>query len=408
MINKIGIVFPGGGVNYKGMGKSVYGKCAGAKSVFEEASELLNYDVAKKCFETDIYEPDIPQETIFIVSVALYKHFQEEIRVKPSFLAGHSQGEYAALVCAGVLDFKDALILVKKRSDLLKMSGQIWNGTMMAINKIDNIIIENECKKSRNKGGKVYIAVYNSPYQCILSGVKNDLIELGENLKLLNADVKLLNINTPSHCPLMKETSENFRDVVFNLKYRNPLYPIISNITGRPYNNSKEIPEMLVRQLTEPVLWNQTVKYMFKHNIKHMIDIGPNTILKNICQFVDGRILAYAFDSIEDFKAMKQCYNTHDLDISSLIKSCLTLCVASKNNTGINNQLIANSFEKLKLLNVSENQSYSVNDLSEAIALTDIILTEKGFTITERRCLFENAINISSLTKINSYQNSIN
>jgi hypothetical protein len=139
-----------------------------------------------------------------------------------------------------------------------------------------------------------------------------------------------------------------------------------------------------------------------------MIDIGPNTILKNICQFVDGRILAYAFDSIEDFKAMKQCYNTHDLDISSLIKSCLTLCVASKNNTGINNQLIANSFEKLKLLNVSENQSYSVNDLSEAIALTDIILTEKGFTITERRCLFENAINISSLTKINSYQNSIN
>jgi len=381
MNTKIAVVFPGGGVQYPGMGKSVYERSQAARDVFEAGSECLGYDVKAICFEKGLDTLSAmqqSQELIFVVSVATYKVFEQETDMRPHYMMGHSQGEYAAMFCSGMLDFKEAIQLVRIRGKLLEQVGQQTDGTMMAVKKCDLVTVQKACKNIRSQGGQVYVAVYNSPSQYVVSGVRKDIYKLATVLEAQGAVINVLNIATPSHSPLMEEVATQFQEVVYAASWKKPFCQVISNVTAKPYQQISEIPQLLVRHFTEPVLWYPSIRYVFNHQVSNIIDIGPQAVLKNLNGHIDPRIQAFSYYLAEDAQHIKTRFKPASEQINGFIQGCMAVSVATRHNnyTQVGQQIIHAAYQDLQKLYNGSNQT--TGTALRAIELTHTILNTKG------------------------------
>jgi [acyl-carrier-protein] S-malonyltransferase len=311
-MKNIAVLFPGGGTQYVGMGKMLFDKYKIVRELFEEANDILGYNLRKICFEGDLDKlsrMNNSQPAIFTVSVAAYQVLKQETGVLPAFACGHSLGEYTALTCSGALQFSEVLPLVKRRGELLQKAGNDYDATMMAVSKVSSVLVEEECSVLNENGGHVYVAVYNSDKQQVISGTRRDIAELSAQLAKRGAEPVILNINTPSHCPLMAQAAAEFKSELKQYGYSKPDFPVISNVTGLPYNDSDNVFDMLTQHMVQPVRWLDTINYLVANDIACAIDIGPQAVLKNLIPFITNRITAFAFDAIEDAIAIKQAFD---------------------------------------------------------------------------------------------------
>ncbi len=346
-MDKIALIFPGQGSHYIGMGKSIYEGYSCAKKIFEEANDTLGYNIAKLCFEGGVRELNRLENmlpAIFTVSVALFNVYKEEIGVLPHFMAGHSLGEYSALTCSEALKFSDALRIIRRRSELAKDAKEQQHGAMSIIEEIDETALKRICSEASSDESNIgVIACYNSDRQFTVCGHEAALLAIEDMALDLGALVTPIISGTPFHSPLMKSILKALEEEINKYSLSLPRIPVISNCSAMPYEAGKPVFKNLIEQISKPVRWRDTVNYLVNMGVKVFIDIGPQSLLKNLVKtIVNNDIQVLAFNQQEDRPEIlstfmgKSLIKTVERDtiapyIKSLVSSCLAEAVCARN-----------------------------------------------------------------------------
>jgi len=300
---KIAFVFPGQGSQYIGMGKDIYEKYPEAQEIYKEASDALGYDLAGLSFngpEEELNKTFRTQPCILTVSTALFRIISER-NIKPSVVAGHSLGEYSALVAAGVLSFQDAVKLTEKRGHFMQEAVPEGRGLMAAILGLAREKVDDVC--STVKSGYAAPANYNCPGQIVIAGEKSAVQEAMELCKTAGAKRAVaLAVSVPSHCKLMEPASIRLSDLLSIIKMQDPVIPIVNNADAVFLHDTQSIKDSLIRQLSCPLLWEDSIKAMESSGIQTFIEVGPGKVLSGLIKRIvpDARIL-----NIEDSKSLE-------------------------------------------------------------------------------------------------------
>jgi [acyl-carrier-protein] S-malonyltransferase len=273
---RLGLLFPGQGSQFVGMGKDFYDNSAKAKEMFEEASDAIKVDFKKLMFEEndDLNKTEFTQPAILLYSAIAYELFKE-IDFEFNFALGHSLGEFSALYSAGALTLSDAIKLVHKRGKLMNEAFKDKVGSMMVVLGLDDETLENICKEANLN---VWPANYNSDGQLVLAGLREDLKKMEAILKEKGAKrVMLLNMSVASHCPLLESASEPLKELLKEY-LKEEFKPVVSNVTAKKYSTKKEALEVLPVQLIKPVLYKQSIKN-YENEADFFIEFGGKVLM---------------------------------------------------------------------------------------------------------------------------------
>lgn len=285
----LGMVFPGQGSQNEGMGKDLYEGSAAARKVFEEANDILHTNLSKLMFEgpeDELRQTFNAQPAILTHSVATMRALEEENSSFPlvKYVAGHSVGEYAALVAAGAIDFSDALGLVRERGKLMQEAGKLQEGSMAAILGLDISYLEQLCQQT----GAV-IANDNCPGQIVVSGSRASLIRTMDLSRALGAKKVIpLPVSGAFHSPLMLPAVEGMKEYMQGVQFKDPNPPIISNISAKPMLKASEFLKELPAQLVSRVRWSASVECMVKGGVKVFLEVGPGQVLTGLVKRTVG------------------------------------------------------------------------------------------------------------------------
>lgn len=273
-------VFPGQGAQFSGMGKNLYESSDSARQLFEKANEILGFEITKVMFEgsdEELKQTNVTQPAIFLHSVILASTIEN---FKPDMVAGHSLGEFSALVAAGALSFEDGLKLVSQRADAMQRACEINPSTMAAILNLDDKVVEDICA---GIDGVVVAANYNCPGQLVISGSIEAVTEACEQLKAAGAKRALiLPVGGAFHSPLMEPAREELAKAIENTTFSTPTCPIYQNVNAQPSSDVATIKANLIAQLTAPVRWTQSVQNMVADGATKFVECGPGKVLQGL------------------------------------------------------------------------------------------------------------------------------
>lgn len=276
-------VFPGQGAQFQGMGKDLYEQFDWARQLFEEANSILGFRITDIMFEgsdEDLRRTDITQPAVFIHSVAVARSLDD---FKPDMVAGHSLGEFSALVACGALSFESGLKLVAQRARAMQKACELVPGTMAAIIGLEDSRIEQICADLNAKGMVVVPANYNSPGQVVISGSKEAIAAACPLMQEAGAKRALpLTVGGAFHSPLMTPAKEELAKAISQTQFSTPVCPIYQNVDAKPHTNPDEIRENLVTQLNSPVRWTQSVLNMIADGAQEFTECGPGTVLTGL------------------------------------------------------------------------------------------------------------------------------
>lgn len=274
-------VFPGQGAQFSGMGKELYEQNSLAKEYFEQANELLGFRITDVMFSgtaEDLKQTKVTQPAIFLHSVIL---FETTPGLKPDMVAGHSLGEFSALVANKVLSFKDGLLLVAKRAAAMQRACELNPSTMAAVLGLDDKIVEDICAGITDE--VVVAANYNCPGQLVISGSIDGVNKACELLKAAGAKRALiLPVGGAFHSPLMEPAREELKAAIESTDFGNPSCPVYQNVDAQPYITPDMIRQNLINQLTAPVRWTQTVQHMVANGATEFTEVGPGNVLQGL------------------------------------------------------------------------------------------------------------------------------
>lgn len=312
----LGLIFPGQGSQFVGMGKVFYENFKTVQHTFEEGSDALNVDLKKLLFEgpdADLKLTHNTQPAILLVSVALDRILKDVVKSHSKVCAGHSLGEYSALVSNGTLNFSDAIRTVRTRGEQMQKAVPQGQGTMLAVLGCDNESVEKICAWVKKETGKVLEpANYNAPGQVVVSGNAQAGEWLLANYKgsAMASEIKAkfipLNVSAPFHCSMMMPAQEAMTPVLTNLKYAKPQFSIIQNVTAEETRDTKEIQNNLIAQISAPVKWVQSVTKIKNMGVSRCIEVGPGKVLSGLVKKIDSEALStFNIETIEDFKKLE-------------------------------------------------------------------------------------------------------
>ena len=301
------ILFPGQGSQVVGMGSEFYNNFSSVKEIFNSADEKLKFKLSKVILEGPEDQLKLTQNTqpaILTVSYAIFKILKEEFNYNfenTKYFAGHSLGEYSALLCAGSLSFEDALYLLFERGKSMQEAVPVGKGGMLAVLGSENEEIEDCIKKIKSKG-ICEIANDNAPGQIIVSGNIELIQELQNILKENKKKSIMLPVSAPFHCSLMNAAATNMKSKIENVNFTKPNYEIIANVTSSPTNDPVEIKKLLVEQIYSKVRWRESILYMANQNITEYLEIGPGKVLTGLVKRILPSANSSSINSIEDIK----------------------------------------------------------------------------------------------------------
>lgn len=296
-MSKFAIVFPGQGSQAVGMLSDLGEQFDVVKATFAEASEALGYDLwalVQNGPAEDLNETFRTQPALLAASVAVWRVWQDVGGEKPEVIAGHSLGEYSALVCAGVIDFKQAIKLVALRGELMQQAVPAGVGAMYAIIGLDDDAIAKACEEAA-QGEVVSPVNFNSPGQVVIAGNKAAVERAGELCKAAGAKRALpLPVSVPSHCALMKPAADKLAEALVHIEFSEPTVPVINNVDVIAETDPKKIKDALVRQLYSPVRWTEGVMNMHDQGIENLLEFGPGKVLTGLTKRIVKTLSAQA------------------------------------------------------------------------------------------------------------------
>ena len=280
-------IYPGQGSQYCGMGKDLFDSSNDAKRMFEAANKILDFEITNIMFGQDIDElkkTKVTQPAIFIHSVILSKI----LNFKPQIVAGHSLGEFSALVVSKALNYEDALFLVSKRANAMEEACIKYPGTMAAVIGLNVDLIESVCEKV---GGIIKTANYNCPGQIVISGEKNSIESACEILKKNGAKrAIILPVGGAFHSPLMTSAKNKLAMEIEKIKFNTPSCPIYQNFSNNPETDPEKIKFNLIEQMTSPVKWTQCVEKMIKNGANKFVEVGPGKVLQGLVKKINSSV----------------------------------------------------------------------------------------------------------------------
>jgi len=281
----IAFLFPGQGSQHAGMGKDLAENFPVARQVFEEANDALGVDLASLCFngpEEDLKLTANTQPAILTTSIAALRVLETEIGIAPNCAAGHSLGEYSALVCAGALNFADAVRIVRQRGTFMQEAVPVGTGAMAAILGLDKETLERVCRDAA-LGQVVSPANFNSAGQVVIAG-NTEAVDRAMNLAKEHGAKRALPlpVSAPFHCSLMIPAGERLADVLADIKVGDMTVPVITNVEATPNQDASRVCQLLVDQVSAPVLWEDTIACMINLDVERYIEIGPGKVLAGL------------------------------------------------------------------------------------------------------------------------------
>ncbi len=308
MQNNLAFVFPGQGSQTVGM-LADFADDAIVQCTFNEASQALNYDVWQLVSQGPVEklnQTNYTQPALLTASVAMYRLWQHKNSLKPAFLAGHSLGEYSALVCADVLTLAEAVKLVEKRGEFMQASVPEGIGAMAAVIGLADQAIIDACAQAAEN--EVVSAVnFNSPGQVVIAGHKAAVERAGKLCKEAGAKRVLpLPVSVPSHCALMKEAAEKLASVLDDINFNKPNIAVINNVDVAIENDAQAIKQALIRQLYNPVRWTETINKLSDNGVGTILELGPSKVLQGLIKRINKNINCLAVNDLTTLEKAQQ------------------------------------------------------------------------------------------------------
>lgn len=306
MNNKLAIVFPGQGSQSVGMLSELYQQYPIVQATFSEASAALGYDLwalVANGPEADLNETHRTQPALLTASVAVWRLWQQQNGAVPAYFAGHSLGEYSALVCAGILSLADAVKLVEKRGQYMQQAVPAGVGAMSAIIGLDDVAIAKACAEAAQ--GEVVAPVnYNSPGQVVIAGHKAAVERAGEACKAAGAKRALpLPVSVPSHCALMLPAAEQLAVDLAALQFNAPAIPVINNVDVQSAADATAVKDALVRQLYSPVRWTETIEFFAAQGVTEVLELGAGKVLSGLIKRINKELSTGSVNDVASLNA---------------------------------------------------------------------------------------------------------
>ena len=305
------LLFPGQGSQIVGMGSEFYSNFQLVKNIFKTADEKLNFSISKLILEgpeKDLQLTKNTQPAILTVSYSIFKVMKEEFNYdlnKTKFFAGHSLGEYSALVCSESLNFEDALFLLHERGKAMQEAVPIGEGSMVAVLGMRIKDIKDILKLNNQEKGVCEIANDNADGQVILSGHKEKIENMQVNLKEKKIKTIPLKVSAPFHCSLMNNAAKKMEEKIYKTIFKKPLFKIVSNVNAVPENDPEKIKKLLIKQISSTVRWRESIIKMSEEGVKSFIEIGPGKALTGMVKRTQKNVNCFSINSIDDIKKLK-------------------------------------------------------------------------------------------------------
>ncbi|EJL24163.1 ACP S-malonyltransferase [Brevibacillus sp. BC25] len=311
-MGKVAFVFPGQGSQFVGMGQALSEQSEAARHIFEQADEALGFSLSGLCFagpEEELKLTANTQPAILTASIAVMATLNEKLPdYKPAFVAGHSLGEYSALVAAGALSFADAVKTVRARGQFMEEAVPAGQGAMAAVLNMDRAALHAVCEEVTASGHPVQLANMNCPGQIVISGSAEGVKLAGEKAKEAGAKRVLpLNVSGPFHSSLMQPAADKLQAVLAGVTVQEATVPVVANVTARPVSEATIIVDQLVQQVSAPVLWEDSVQWMVEAGVTTFIEIGPGKVLAGLIKKIapaDTTII-----SVQDMDSLTELLN---------------------------------------------------------------------------------------------------
>lgn len=306
-MSKTAFIFPGQGSQYSGMGRELADTYRVARRVFEEADDALGMKLSEICFSGSDDELKLTANTqpaILTTSIAILKVVEQETDLKPDYLAGHSLGEFSALVCSGTLSLGDAVRTVRARGTFMQEAVPVGSGAMAAILSVDKDVLEDICREAA-QGEVISPANFNSPGQIVIAGhtgAVHRAIEIAKSRGFKKA--LLLPVSAPFHCALMQPAADRLAEVLGRITFSDLRVPYIANVNAVPTVDKLQVAPLLVSQVCAPVLWEQSVREMVALGVQSFVELGPGKVLSGLVKRIEKEVSTANVEDIASLKAL--------------------------------------------------------------------------------------------------------
>ncbi|SMF81288.1 [acyl-carrier-protein] S-malonyltransferase [Paenibacillus uliginis N3/975] len=306
-MGKIAFVFPGQGAQSIGMAKDVFEEVSSSQRVIETVDESLGFSLSSIMFEgpdQELKQTYNTQPALLAASVAYLEAFREK-GITPDYVAGHSLGEYSALVAAGVLSLEEAAVIVRARGEYMEQAVPGGQGAMAAVLGADREALSNLCCSISEDGTPVELANMNCPGQIVISGSAEGVGAAAERVKEAGGKRAIpLEVSGPFHSSLMKEAADRLAGKLKNVKLSTPAVPVVANVTALPVSDVEEIRKLLVEQVYSPVLWQDSVEWMISQGVDTFVEIGPGNVLTGLIKKIDKSVKLININSLSSIKEL--------------------------------------------------------------------------------------------------------
>ncbi|AIQ23688.1 ACP S-malonyltransferase [Paenibacillus sp. FSL E2-8871] len=306
-MSKIAFVFPGQGAQAVGMGKDVYDALPNSRAVFEKGDEVLGFPLSKLIFEgpdSELKQTVNTQPALLTASVAYLEALREQ-GLKPDYVAGHSLGEYSALVAAGVLSYEDAVTLVRLRGRFMEEAVPGGQGAMAAVLGAEREALAALCQTISEENGVVELANVNCPGQIVVSGSQEGVNGVVQRVKEAGGKRAIpLEVSGPFHSSMMRAAADRLAEELKKVTFNTPNVPVIVNVTASPVTDPEEIRELLVRQVYSPVLWQDSIEWLIADGVDTFVEIGSGSVLAGLIRKIDKTVKVININTLESVQTV--------------------------------------------------------------------------------------------------------